>query len=729
MPQYTPIRLTEDELLNHLPDKIGQVSLNYDYYPGKDMYSDGQIEDELLKIVNESSKVEYPDIIEKSGSWPILYHLSPIRGNIVDFLPITSKDRVLEIGSGCGAITEKLAQMAGEVTCVDLSAKRSMVNAGRNRDCENVKIYVGNFNDIEPHLDTDYDYVCLIGVFEYGSSYIPSDTPYEDFLKIIMKHCKKGGRVVIAIENKFGLKYWAGCKEDHNGELFSSLESYPNKGSARTFTRPGLEKIFKNCGVSEYHFYYPYPDYKLPSVIYSDKRLPMKGELTDNLRNFDRNRMLLFNESYVFDSVVEDDVFSLFSNSYLVVLGPDVDTSYVKYSNDRSFGKSIRTEIAGSMAEGGEKVTVAGEKIVRKVPLDYEAGSHLKKFAENYNKLCLRYEGSKLNINPCIFDEETKIASLKFEKGRSLEELLDERLFKGDIEGFKSLFRKYFELISYNSGKADITDYDMIFANILVEECDFGMTAANADAGVGTAAEDNSRWVVIDYEWCVDRIIDIREVAFRALYCYVLEDERRNAICMDDLLEIAGIAPNSVEDYILAEKQFQKGVTQNHRALGEIRATIGTYAIDAKKLFSEALQKILDKRIQVYYDDGTGFSENNSRYIPNVYTDECNISVDIPFDGNIRALRIDPADFRCIVKIKELLINGENVLKSKKTVLTNGKMLNYGTYIFNTEDPNINIQLNELEIRGENVLHAEMEIDPVSEQMALDISNSIKKLF
>ena len=52
----------------------------------------------------------------------------------------------------------------------------------------------------------------------------------------------------------------------------------------------------KECGVEKYHFYYPYPDYKFPTTIFSDKHLPKKGELSNNLRNYDMDRMLLFDE-------------------------------------------------------------------------------------------------------------------------------------------------------------------------------------------------------------------------------------------------------------------------------------------------------------------------------------------------------------------------------------------------------------------------------------------------
>ena len=47
-----------------------------------------------------------------------------------------------------------------------------------------------------------------------------------------------------------GLKYLAGCQEDHLGTYFSGIEDYPDGGVVRTFTRPGLEDIMKNCDIS-----------------------------------------------------------------------------------------------------------------------------------------------------------------------------------------------------------------------------------------------------------------------------------------------------------------------------------------------------------------------------------------------------------------------------------------------------------------------------------------------
>ncbi|MBF1019784.1 MAG: class I SAM-dependent methyltransferase, partial [Lachnospiraceae bacterium] len=146
-------------------ERIGRVLLDYSHYQGKDLYSDGEVEDELLDIVQNHSQSEYGRIIEERATWPILYHLSEQRGNIVEWIPMDPNAKVLEVGSGCGAITGTLSAKAREVDCVDLSKKRSLVNAYRNKNCENVTIHVGNFRDIEPTLPRDYQYIFLIGVF------------------------------------------------------------------------------------------------------------------------------------------------------------------------------------------------------------------------------------------------------------------------------------------------------------------------------------------------------------------------------------------------------------------------------------------------------------------------------------------------------------------------------------------------------------------------------------
>lgn len=300
--------------------KIGNVTLNYAFYSGKDLYSDGHVEDELLEIVKTKPKDEYSSVINEKKSWPILYHLSYYRENIISWIPISKDDSVLEVGSGCGALTGILSEMAKDVTCIELSEKRSLINAYRNKDKNNIEIIIGNFQDIEKTTDKKYDYITLIGVLEYGALYIDADNPHVEFLKCLKRHLKPNGKVVIAIENKLGMKYWAGCKEDHLGIEFVGIEGYPGESKVRTFSKHELNEIVNEAGYANIEFYYPYPDYKFPTTIYSDWYLPKIGELNNNIRNFDTERLYLFNENRAFDSIIKAHIFGELSNSFLIMI-------------------------------------------------------------------------------------------------------------------------------------------------------------------------------------------------------------------------------------------------------------------------------------------------------------------------------------------------------------------------------------------------------------------------
>ena len=80
-----------------MTETIGKITLNLDKYPGEDYYCDGSVEDEILDIVKKYSTVEYDRIIAERKSWPILYHFSHIRENILSWMPFTGKEKVLEM--------------------------------------------------------------------------------------------------------------------------------------------------------------------------------------------------------------------------------------------------------------------------------------------------------------------------------------------------------------------------------------------------------------------------------------------------------------------------------------------------------------------------------------------------------------------------------------------------------------------------------------------------------
>ncbi len=667
-------------------EKIGNVCLDYSMYPGEDLYCDGEVEGEILEEVRriaylagectdpESLQLsEYSSLIEKKMNWPFLYHISPIRENIVSWLPVDKTMKILEVGSGCGAITGALSRMGKSVECVDLSRQRSLINAYRHRDCDNVIIHVGNFQDIEPGLASDFDLICLIGVFEYGKAYIGGKTPYETFLNILKKHLAPGGSIAIAIENKFGLKYFAGCKEDHVGRYFEGIVDYPGESPARTFTKRGLLEIAGKCGFSpdHCHMYYPYPDYKFMHTLFSDERLPQVGELKDNLRNFDRDRLYLFDEKLAFDNIIREGEFPLFSNSYMLILGEKPDISYARFSNDRADDSCIMTGI--------------GPLGVTKRALTKKARGHLEKMVHNHDLLSKTGGEDSFIICPCRAGDDGGTVSFPLIEGKRLEELLDERLLEKDKEGFISLFKEYFRRVKACEGTGAY-DLDLIFSNILV-------------------SDDRAVWTAIDYEWVTDEPVSAKEIAYRALYCYMLEDPARQRAESFGLMSVLGVSPAEEEKYRADELIFQKKTTGGRKSLAELRSLIGNEVIDVTGRLSGVGLNTTGK-LKVYYDDGSGFSEERT-FFPERTKD--GYLIEITGLPKLCELRLDPWDHPCIVRIGA----ADGILK--KITETSGLSLGNSVYAFGTDDPYFVISMKGVEAESITVT---FDISPVTESVA-----------
>lgn len=294
---------------------------NLQWYKNEDLYSDGEVEDFIIKIIAENRPEDYSNAVYEQFNWPIYYHLSPLRKNILNWYKFKPDSSVLEIGCGMGAITSVLCDECKDVTAVELSRKRATATLLRCREKENLEIIVGNLNDIE--FDKKFDYITLIGVLEYQGTYTESTNPYMDFLVKIKQLLKPDGKLLVAIENQYGLKYWCGMPEDHVGIPFEGINQYRDvERGVRTFSKTALDTLIKESGFHNTYFYYPYPDYKLPTVIYSQDVLPSKKDTvnSENFRGYSSagENTLIANEKNLYMDIVENHVFEFFTNSFLV---------------------------------------------------------------------------------------------------------------------------------------------------------------------------------------------------------------------------------------------------------------------------------------------------------------------------------------------------------------------------------------------------------------------------
>lgn len=655
-------------------ENIRGVSLDYTDYPGEDLYSEGVGEDILLDIVQNNKSEKFNRMIAENPSWSTLYHLSDLRGNIVDFLQIKSTDKILEVGAGCGAITGTLADKAGSVTCVELSKKRSLINAFRNMNRDNISIRVGNFKDIEKKLPCDYDYIMLIGVFEYAASYIGGKQPYRDFLDILKSHLKEDGRMVIAIENRFGLKYWAGCREDHLGTFYSGIEGYDEDSFVKTFSRRELKKLIADAGM-EVKEYYPFPDYKLPVTVFSEERLPKKGELSGFVPNFDNTRVVAFDEEKVFDAIIDEGWFPEYSNSFLFELSFKKNNTssviYSRHSNERGSAWTIRTDIIENKQ---------GEKLVVKYPLNRNSKSHVKALVGTKDYLKEQYKDSGFSVNECWLysDEDSRQKGVAFEyiEGGTLLDRLEDLKGKNQIAeilDITDLFVKRVRslpVFDFSGRNMIAEDFPVMFG----EDYPEGFAAlemGNIDLIFSNIMVRGDEWIVTDYEWMSPGPIPVDYILYRAFkYCKVLD--------LDFLCERYGISKQTAEMFERFEMAFQKFISRDRLSLIGFYSILGQERYSLPSLVKGASVLGNLRRIRVFYKVLKDYQETYSDYIMAEPTDRDTYTARVVLPKEADGIRLDVTEDPCIVRfIKAPLKSG----------LTNGTDLGNGVIYFDKSDP------------------------------------------
>ncbi|MBR3249140.1 MAG: methyltransferase domain-containing protein [Clostridia bacterium] len=419
------------------------MKVNYDFYTGEDTYCDGEIEKDIIDYLKVYGEEGYKEIFENDISWPVFYHITPIRKNILNWYPFKKNSDVLEIGAGMGAITGILCDKAKSVTAVELSKQRASAIEERCKNKKNLEIIVGNFNDIK--FEKKFDYITLIGVLEYASLYTSTEQPYKDFLDYIKSLLKEDGKLLIAIENQFGMKYFSGVAEDHTGKKYDGILGYENKNGIRTFGKEELKQILKQSGFKYTKFYYPMPDYKLPNIIFSDEYLPTQDSIKEYSPYLsDENAEVQYDEKEAYKEIIKNKKFDFFANSFFIEASCNeietnvnlenqelikIDESMLNfYKEHYKIKNSINTEQKNSIKIDDNKLKKIRNNIISWYPTEKHTdmliiNSDIDVFNEQQNR-------KKLNI--------TKIKDLKSKEKLDKYDLI----FIGNIDKEKNLLEK-----------------------------------------------------------------------------------------------------------------------------------------------------------------------------------------------------------------------------------------------------------------------------------------------
>lgn len=292
-------------------------------------YSDGDHnEEKLLAAVRGAADVSLTsdDLTPLIDSWPMRYHLSAARAHLLRPVESSLGRTVLELGAGCGAITRWLGESGREVVAVEGSLRRATICRERCRGLKNVTVICERIERLP--LDMSFDTVTLIGVLEYAAAFgLDVARPDRFLLERARGWCSEQGVLALAIENRLGLKYWAGAPEDHLGVPLVGVHGAYLANGPRTYSNAELKHLLESVGFSEQAFLLPFPDYKLPSVVlYPRATQAPHQELAADLIRFS-NRIdpqpydARLSTEALWPALAREAALPMMANSFLVITG------------------------------------------------------------------------------------------------------------------------------------------------------------------------------------------------------------------------------------------------------------------------------------------------------------------------------------------------------------------------------------------------------------------------
>lgn len=530
--------------------------LNLDWYKGQDLYSEGDVENLIMKLIMENEPENYSDAIYNNFCWSTYYHLTPLRQNILNWYPFMKDAYVLEIGCGLGAVTGLLCDRCKEVVSVELSKRRATATQWRCREKDNLEIIVGNINDIK--FDRKFDYITLIGVLEYQGMYTDSENPYLDFLKKIKSLLKPNGVLLIAIENKYGLKYWCGAKEDHTQIPFDGINQYAISGKkVKTFSRIELDRLVSDCGFANRFFYYPMPDYKLPTVIYSQKKLP-DHDYMQNLKPYyiPDNTSLIADETELYQDIIENGVFEFFANSFLI-----------ECTNSDDLGKITCAMLnAERQDQYCTAIMFTNTGMVEKMPLRKNGSAHIRQTLKNQEKLARR---GKHVWDAQLSDE--KLIS-QFANAQLLSEYILDAYHDKNEAGIYNIFDEVYQEILSSSEHLQSGE-NIIYALGLDENNSnsYGpiLKVGYIDMILRNAFYIEQEIYWFDQEWILEAV-PASYILYRGILALYNEFEWvDNVIPMDVVIERYGIT-GVREKYYELEMLFSASITDDKNAVNQI---------------------------------------------------------------------------------------------------------------------------------------------------------------
>lgn len=212
-----------------------------------------------------------------------------------------------------------------------------------------------------------YDYIVVVDALENSSS--PTA-----FLCVLQNMLGDNGRLLLATDNRLGIRYFCGDKDAFTGHVFDGIDHYDKVNSqrrqqlkGRAYSKEEIKQMLVKAGFIKQKFYSVMPALSRPQMLISEDYIP--NEALD-IRVFPQYRSpqtVFLEEEKLYDDLLRNGMFHAMANGFLIecsLHGELTDIDQITISGDRGHDEALATIIKKGQSvskkalyeEGKEKI-------------------------------------------------------------------------------------------------------------------------------------------------------------------------------------------------------------------------------------------------------------------------------------------------------------------------------------------------------------------------------------